>query len=165
MATKKGIAITIAVLAGITAASSIVWFLPQQENSSLVISDYRNELDSIHDRQSAIMYEIENNLKNMISGTVSPDDFITSAQVSSSQINSLLTEIIESKPPREWQEPYLEYGESLKSYNNYLTETIVLANKIKQNDSNSDLKVELTKIDEIRNESESFALKSNETRP
>jgi len=94
-----------------------------------------------------------------------PDDFIARAQTSSSQINSLLSEIIESRSPQEWRESYLNYGEALKKYYDYLTETIVIANKVKGGISIDDLKEELQKLGTMKKESESFTIKANETKP
>ncbi len=152
------------ILGGITAISLIIWFVPYND-TNLVISDYVNELESIRDRHGVIEKEIDNNLSGLSNGTISPDDFILRAQISSSQINSLIIEIIQSNPPAQWQESYLNYEDSLKSYNNYLLESIVYANKMKSGSPNDDLKDEIGKLDELKMESDSFALKSNETKP
>ncbi len=55
MATKKGIIITAAILAVISGASFVVWFLPQNHGSSVVVSDYKSELDSVKERHSLII--------------------------------------------------------------------------------------------------------------
>lgn len=165
VATKKGIILTAIILSIITAASFSIWLIPQHENSSFVISDYRSELDSIKERHEVIIKEIDADWKNLVAGSLSPDDFIARAQTSSSQINSLLSELIESRSPQEWHESYLNYGEALKKYNDYLTETIVVANKVKGGASFDDLKEELQKLDTMKKEFESFTIKANETKP
>ncbi len=165
VATKKGMVLTAIILGTITAASFSIWLIPQHGNPSLVISDYRSELDSIKERHEVIIKEIDDEWKNMIAGSLSPDDFIIRAQTSSSQINSLLSEVLESGAPQEWRESYLNYGEALKKYNDYLIETIVIANKVKGSVSINDLKDELQKLDALKNESESYTIKANETKP
>lgn len=165
MATKKGIILTAIILGIITVASFSIWVIPKHENPSLVISDYRSELDSIKERHEVIIKEMDGEWKNMLAGSLSPDDFIVGTQTSSSQINSLLSEIIESRAPQEWRESYLNYGEGLKKYNDYLTETIVIANKMKGGVSLNDLKVELQQLDGLKKESESYTIKANETKP
>ncbi|HEV2193000.1 MAG TPA: hypothetical protein VGR54_05190 [Nitrosopumilaceae archaeon] len=165
MATKKGIILTAIILGIITAASFSLWLIPQHSNSGPLLSDYRNELESIKERHDIIINETSNELNNMLGGSLSPDDFITRAQTSSSQVDSLLSEIIESRAPQEWRESYLNYGEALKKYNDYLTETIVIANKVKGNVSINDLQGELQKLDSMRKESKSYAIKANETKP
>ena len=164
MAKKRGIIVTIAILAVITGVSFSTWLIPQKEDASFVVSDFRDHLESIQARQKVIADEIEMDFQAMRAGTVIQDDFIIRAKASTSQINALMIELVESKAPKEWHESYLNYGESLKSYNSYLLETIVLANKIKE-DSSSDIKENLERLDVLKKESESFGLKSNETGP
>lgn len=165
MATKKGIVITIIVFGAITAASSVIWIFPQNRGPTFVVSDYGNELESVKERHALIMSAMDSDLTGLLNNTIAPDDFIARAQTSSSQTTSLITELIESNAPPEWSESYLNYDEALKKYNDYLTETIALANEIKNNASSSDLSDETSKIDSLRNDTDSFIAKSNETSP
>lgn len=165
MATKKGIIITAVILGVISVASFMVWFFPQNRGPEIVVSDYGNELDSVRERHGLITAEMESNLKSLLNQTLSPDDFINMTQTSSTQVTSLITELIESNPPVEWRESYLNYDEALKKYNDYLTETVTLANKIKGGSSLNDLSMELSTLSSLKNESDSFIIKSNETRP
>ena len=153
------------MLSIITAASFSIWLLPQHKNQGTLISDYRSELDSVKERHEIIINETNDELKNMLAGSLSHDDFITRAQTSSSQVNSLLSEIIESRAPQEWRESYLNYGQALKKYNDYLTETIVIANKVKGNVSINEIQDELQKLDSVKKESDSYAIKANEAKP
>lgn len=164
MAKKRGIIITAVILATITAVSFSIWFIPQKEGSSFVVSDFQAYLESIQAKQKVIADEIETDLQAMITGTVTPDNFIMRAEASTSQINALIIEIVESGAPEQWHESYLNYGESLKSYNSYLRETIVLANKIKDGNSNN-IQENLEKLDALKKETEIFVLKANETKP
>ena len=165
MITKRGIVITVVILGAITAASFSVWLIPQNDDSSFVVSDFQGHLESIKARHGVIAEEIESDLQNMIGGTALPDDFILKAEASSSQINSLIIEIVKSGAPQEWQESYLNYDESLKRYNDYLREAIGIANKMKGDISDAELQESLERLDGIKKESESFALKSDETKP
>jgi hypothetical protein len=165
MATRKGIITTAIILGAISAASFMVWFLPQNNGPTIVISDYGKELDSVSERHGLIATEIESNLKSLLDQTLSPDDFINMTQTSSTQVTSLITELIESNPPIEWRESYLNYDEALKRYNDYLAETISLANKMKGGASHNDLNEGLSTLATLKNQSESFIVRSNETRP
>ncbi len=165
MVKKRGIAITAAILGAITAASFSIWLIPQSDDSSFVVSDFRSYLESIKERHGVIAEEIENGLQSMLAGITSLDDFIIKAEASTSQINSLIIEIAKSDAPQEWHESYLNYGESLKSYNSYLREVIVMANKMKGDVSDKELQENIETLDGIKKESESFALKSHETKP
>ena len=165
MATRKGVVITAIILAAIAAASFAVWMVPQNRGSSIVVSDYRGELESVKERHALIVTEMESDLKELLDKTLSPDDFISKAQTSSGQVTSLITELIESNPPVEWRESYLNYDESLKKYNEYLTEAISLASKMKEGMSQVGLNEEITKMDSLKQESDLLIVKSNETRP
>ena len=164
LAKKRGIIITIVILVVITAVSFSVWLIPQKEEASFVVSDFKAHLESIQARQKVISDEIETDLQAMLAGTVTPENFIMRAEASTSQINALIIELVESGASQEWYESYLNYGESLKSYSGYLRETIVLANKIKEGNSDN-IQENLDRLDVLKKESESFALKVDETKP
>jgi len=165
MASKKGIVITAVILAAIAGASFAVWFLPQNHGSAVMVSDYKSELDSVKERHSLIIEDMESNLKGLTDKSISPDNFTALAQISSSQTTSLVSEMVESNPPAEWKLSYGAYFESLKKYNDYLAETISLANKIKEGASAADINDEITKMNALKQESDSLASKSNQTRP
>lgn len=165
MATKKGIIATIVILAAISAASFMIWIIPQNRGPTFVISDYRSELDGVRARQSVIAIEMDSDLKGLLNNTMSPDDFTGRAQTSSSQVTSLISELIESNPPAEWKPSYLNYAESLKKYNDYLIESISLANKMRSGLSSTDLNGEISKMDSLKKDSDLLATKSNETSP
>lgn len=164
LAKKRSILVAGVILAAITAASFSVWFIPQKDDSSFVVLDFKDHLDSVKARHAVIADEIQTDLQAMLAGTIPPDDFIMRTEASTSQINSLIIELVQSGAPQEWHESYLNYGESLKSYNSYLREAIVLANEIKEGGTN-DTQENLETLDGLKKESESFSLKSDETRP
>ncbi len=153
------------MLGAITTASFFIWIFPQNRGSTVIVSDYGNEIESVKERHALIMDEMDSDLQSMLNNTLSPDDFTTRAQASSSQITSLISELIESNPPAEWRESYLNYDEALKKYNDYLTESIALASKIKNGISSNDLSDEMSKMASLKNDTNSFIVMSNETRP
>ena len=55
------------------------------------------------------------------------EEYIKIAEVSSSQNNALLMELVESNAPEEWQESYINRITSLKSFELYIIETMVMA--------------------------------------
>ncbi|MGI0058740.1 MAG: hypothetical protein ACREBJ_03135 [Nitrosotalea sp.] len=165
MATKKGIIVTAVILVAISGASFVVWFLPQNHGSSIMVSDYKSELDSVKERHSLIIADMESNLNGLLDKSISPDNFTSQAQISSSQVTSLITEMVESNPPAEWKQSYGAYYESLKKYNDYLAETISLANKIKGESPSSDISDEMSKLDSLKKESDTLSSESNQTRP
>ena len=117
MASKKGIAITIIILGAITGASFLVWTVPQQNETTFIITDYENYLDGAKSIHEVLQKSTEIEYQKLLDGEITPDQYITSADVTSSQVTSQISEFVTSKPPEEWQdrgpEPCHEYRSHL----------------------------------------------------
>ena len=164
MASKKGITLTIMILAAITAGSFLFWLIPQQSQISLVISDHENYLDGVKEIHSILNQTISTEFQNLKNENISPDEYLQFADATSSQITTLISEYVKSKPPNEWQNSYISYMEALKNFNSYVTETKVYANLVKQ--GKTDLLDETsTKIEFFKSESEILIEISNNSRP
>ncbi|MFZ8907644.1 MAG: hypothetical protein ACO2Y5_03565 [Nitrosopumilaceae archaeon] len=164
MASKKGIAITIIILAAITAASFSFWMIPQENQMSLVISDHENYLDGVKEIHSIMKETISTEFQNLKDETISPDEYLRIADVTSSQVTSQISEFVTSKPPEEWQDSYISYMDSLKNFNSYVTETKVYANLVKDGKTDQ-FEETLTKINSLQSESERLAEISDSSRP
>lgn len=164
MASKKGITLTIMILAAITAGSFLFWLIPQQSQISLVISDHENYLDGVKEIHSILNQTISTEFQNLKNENISPDEYLQFADVTSSQITTQISEFVKSKPPNEWQNSYISYMEALKNFNSYVTETKVYANLVKQ--GKTDLLDETsTKIEFFKSESEILIEISDNSRP
>ena len=164
MASKKGVAVTIIILAAITAASFLLWTIPQENQMSLVISDHENYLDGVIEIHSIMDDTISTEFQNLKDEIISPDEYIRIADITSSQVTSKISEFVTSKPPTEWQESYISYMDSLKNFNSYITETKVYANLVKDGKSDQ-FEETLTKINSLKAESERLAEMSHDSRP
>jgi CHAT domain-containing protein len=165
MASKKGIIITIIILVTITAASFIIWQMPTNPQMSVVVSDFNSHIIGIDERYKMISNANDESFEQMIDGEISPDEYISIAEISSSQINSQIIELVESNATDEWIDSYLNNLESLRSYNSSIRETIVLANLINGNagiDEKSDI---LIKIEQLKQESKEYSKLSISSRP
>jgi hypothetical protein len=165
MASKKGIIITIIILVTITAASFIIWQMPTNPQMSVVVSDFNSHIIGIDERYKMISNANDESFEQMIDGEISPDEYISIAEISSSQINSQIIELVESNATDEWIDSYLNNLESLRSYNSYIRETIILANLINGNagiDEKSDI---LIKIEQLKQESKEYSKLSISSRP
>ncbi|MEW6042777.1 MAG: hypothetical protein AB1608_00745 [Thermoproteota archaeon] len=164
MRSKKGFVITGIILGAITAASFAVWLVPPNTQTRFVVTDAEEQLDAIIEQQRTISETISDELDKMFRGEITPDNYISIAEISSSQINSFIIIIIESDVPSEWHDSYLSIAESMRSYNSYIRETIVIAEKLKS-DANADVTEEKAKLDELLKQSEDHLLASNNARP
>lgn len=156
---------TIVILVAITTASFFVWLTPQSYDATFVVSDFKSHLDGIKEIHRVLADGIEKEFQKMLNGDITPDQYIEVAEISSSQINSQIIQLVESKASQEWQESYLNYLEALRRTNSNIRETIVVANMIKENADKQNVDEVLKKIDQLKEESKSFVSASDSARP
>ena len=165
MASRKGIAVTAAILVGVVAASFLVYLLPEDTTMKISVSDFEKHLDITKERASMEIMGIDDLFTKLIDGEIEPDEYVSIAEISSSQLNSLVIELTNSGATQEWSESYVNYIGALKKLNYKITETIVVAKMI-DDDSNSDSINEiLAKIKQLEAESLDLITKSDSSRP
>ncbi len=165
MASKKGIAVTAIILAAITGASFLLWVIPQENESTFVVTDYQGYLDGVENIHEVLQESIEIEYQNLRDGKISPEDYITVTEITSSQVTTQISEFITSKPSEPWQESYINYMDAMKKFNEYILETKVLANQIQNGSSDEEISQTIEKIESIKSQSMEFVKKSNELRP
>ena len=165
MASKKGIAITAIILAAITGASFLLWVVPQENDTTFIVSDYEGYLDGVKNIHEVLQESIDIEYDNVINGRISLEDYIVITEVTSSQVTTQISEFVTSKPSEQWQESYISYMNSMKKFNEYILETKVLANQIENGDLDEEILQTVEKIQSIKDESIEYIKKSNELRP
>ena len=165
MASKKGVAITVIILAAITSASFLLWVIPQENDTTFIVSDYEGYLDGVKNIHEVLQESIDIEYKNLRDGKISPDDYITITEVTSSQVTTQMSEFVTSKPSEQWQESYISYMNGMKKFNEYILETKVLANQIEKGNLDEEISQTIGKIESIKAESVEYIKKSNELRP
>ena len=165
MASKKGIVVTIIILAAITGASFLLWVVPQDYESTLVISDYGNYLEGVKNIHEVLQESVGIEYQNLRNGEISPREYITITEVTSSQVTAQISEFVTSKPPEEWQTSYISYMDAMKKFNSYIVETKVLANMIEKGSSDTEMIETIEKIESLKAESVEYAKISNESKP
>ena len=165
MASKKGIAVTAIILAAITGASFLLWVIPQENESTFVVTDYQGYLDGVENIHEVLQESIDIEYQNLRDGKITPEDYITVTEITSSQVTTQISEFITSKPSEPWQESYINYMDAMKKFNEYILETKVLANQIQNGSSDEEISQTIEKIESIKSQSMEFVKKSNELRP
>jgi hypothetical protein len=165
MASKKGIAVTAIILALITGASFLLWVIPQENNTTFIVTDYEGYLDGAKNIHEVLQESMDLEYQNLKDGKISPLDYISIAEVTSSQITTQISEFVTSKPSEQWQESYISYMNGMKKFNEYILETKVLANQIENKISDMEILQTIDKIQSIKAESIEHIKKSNELRP
>ena len=165
MASTKGIAVTIAILVGVVAASFLVYLIPEDTTMKIVVSDFKKHLDITKEKASMEITSIDESFEKLMEKKISPDEYINIAEVSSSQINSLIIELTNSGATQEWSESYVNYIGALKKLNEKITETIVVANLMNSDNNSNSINEIITKIRQLETESLDLIKKSDNTRP
>ena len=165
MASTKGIAVTIAILVGVVAASFLVYLIPEDTTMKIVVSDFKKHLDITKEKASMEITSIDESFEKLMEKKISPDEYINIAEVSSSQINSLIIELTNSGATQEWSESYVNYIGSLKKLNEKITETIVVANLMNSDNNSNSINEIITKIHQLETESLDLIKNSDNTRP
>ena len=165
MASKKGIAVTAIILALITGASFLLWVIPQENDTTFIVTDYEGYLDGAKNIHEVLQESIDLEYQNLKDGKISPSDYISITEVTSSQITTQISEFITSKPSEQWQESYISYMNGMKKFNEYILETKVLANQIENKISDVEILQTIDKIQSIKAESIEHIKKSYELRP
>ncbi len=165
MASTKGIAVTIAILVGVVAASFLVYLIPEDTTMKIVVSDFKKHLDITKEKASMEVAGIDESFEKLMEKKMSPDEYIRIAEVSSSQINSLIIELTNSGATQEWSESYVNYIGALKKLNEKITETIVVANLMNSDNNSNSINEIITKIHQLETESLDLIKNSDNTRP
>ena len=165
MGSRKGIAVTVAILVGVVAASFLVYLIPEDTTMKITVSDFEKHLDSTKDRASMESSSIDESFKKLMEKKVNSDEYITIAEISSFQIRSLIIELKDSNATQEWTESYVNYIGALKKLNEMITETIVVANLMDSDGNSNSINEIITKIHQLETESLDLTKKSDAARP
>ena len=165
MASRKGIAVTAAILVGVVAASFLVYLLPEDTTMKISVSNFEEHLDITKERASMEVMSIDDSFKKLMNNEIDHDEYISIAEVSSSQISSLIIELTNSGATQEWSESYVNYIYALKKLNDKVTETIVVANLITDDDNSNSINEILDRIKQLEIESLDLIKKSDSLRP
>jgi hypothetical protein len=165
MASRKGIGITIVILVSVVIASFMVYLIPEDTSMKIVVSDFEEYLDVTKEKASMEVTGIDESFEKLMEKKTSPDEYIRIAEVSSSQINSLIIELTNSGAAQEWYDSYANYIGALKKLNEKITETIVVANLMSGDSNSNSINEIIAKIHQLETESLDLMKKSDNTRP
>ena len=165
MASKKGIGVTIIILVGVVVASFLVYLVPEDTTMKITVSDFEKHLDDVDERTSMLSTGVEESFDDLLNHKLSPEEYFVTAGVTQSQVNSLIIELTLSGAPQEWTASYKTYVDALKKLNEQITETIIVANLMKDNDNSDSVNEIISKIHELRAELLTLIEKSNNLRP
>ena len=165
MASRKGIGVTVAILVGVVAASFLVYLIPEDTTMKITVSDFGEHLDITKERALMESSSIDESFKKLMENDMNQDEYIRIAEVSSSQILTLIIELKDSGATQEWTESYVNYIGALKKLNEMITETIVVANLMDSDDNSNSINEIIDKMHQLKTESLDLTKKSDAARP
>jgi len=165
MASRKGIGVTAAILVGVVAASFLVYLIPEDTTMKIIVSDFGEQLDITKERALMESSSIDESFKKLMENDMNQDEYIRIAEVSSSQILTLIIELKDSGATEEWTDSYVNYIGALKKLNEMITETIVVANLMDSDDNSNSINEIIDKIHQLKTESLDLTKKSDAARP
>ena len=93
MASTKGIAVTIAILVGVVAASFLVYLIPEDTTMNIIVSDFYRYLESAKEKALIVIKSIDASYVNLMEQQVSHVEYRNVAEVSSSLVSYLCMEL------------------------------------------------------------------------
>ena len=167
MGSKRGVVITIVILIAITIASFSVWIGNNTTNTemTIVVTDFKNHQEGISERHKIISNAIVESFSELINEQISTEEYVRIAEISSSQNNALLIELAYSDAPEEWQESYINRIASLKSFEAYIIETMVIADLIDSNGEQEQITEILNNIEKFKEEYIQYGQMADSSKP
>ena len=165
MASRRGVAVTAMVLAGITAGSFVIWLVPEGRDATFVITDYEGYLDGAKSVHEVLQESVGIEYRGLLEGTVTPDEYAATAEIVSSQVTAQIGEFVTSKPPEQWQPSYVSHMESMRKFGEYVGETRVVAGLIEEGAPQHEIDAAAERAEEIMSESVRLAAESDGSRP
>jgi hypothetical protein len=167
MGSKRGVVITVAILIAITIASFSVWIGNNTTNTemTIVITDFENHQEGISERHKIISNAVEESFSELIKEQISTEQYVKTAEISSSQNNALLMELAYSDAPDEWQESYINRIASLKSFEAYIIETMVIADLMDRDGEQEQITEILNNIKKFKEEYIQYGQLADSSKP
>ena len=167
MGSKRGVVITVVILIAITIGSFSVWIGNNTTNTemTIVVTDFENHQEGISERHKIISNVVEESFSELINEQISTEEYVRIAEISSSQNNALLIELAYSDAPEEWQESYINRIASLKSFEAYIIETMVIADLIDNNGEQEQITEILNNIEKFEEEYIQYGQMADSSKP
>jgi hypothetical protein len=122
LASKKGIAITAAIVVAIIGASFLVWFIPQSSPGSLDVPRTDADIASdVYSRHLDLASSVESDYSSWRNGTLSAEEMLSRLEAARRETQQLTSQM-QREPSAEWRQSYDLYGQALDVFGEYLGE-------------------------------------------
>ena len=164
MASKKGIAITVAIVAAIVGASFLIWLIPQSNPGSLITPRADSEIISdVYARHNDLADDIESKVSQWREGNLTSEKALAEITQARPRVHEMEKQIQDANPSQEWQKSFDLYELALGVFSEYLDATEKL---VKTGDtSGSDTSGSDGETEELRTEWRSYVDQSVQAMP
>lgn len=122
MASKKGVAITAAIVVAITGASFLVWSVPQSSPGNFDTPRTDADIASdVYSRHLDLASSVESEYSRWINGTLGADEMLSRLDSAGLETRELVRQI-QREPAPEWRQSYDLYEQALDVFGEYLGE-------------------------------------------
>jgi hypothetical protein len=126
LASKKGIAITAAIVVVVVGASFLVWFIPQSSPGSLDVPRTDAEIASdVYSRHLDLAAGVQSDYSGWRNGTLSAEDTLARLDAARLEAQQLASQM-QREPAAEWTQSYDLYQQALDVFGEYLGELEVV---------------------------------------
>jgi hypothetical protein len=124
LVTKKGVALTVAIIGGFVAASFLIYLIPQSPQSDIItLGDAKERLEFVMDRNKVVIDEFQTVFRLWENGDIDKNTFDSSADVSKEQVSMMILELRGKQIPNEWNQSYVLFIQALDNYKAYIEKT------------------------------------------
>jgi hypothetical protein len=159
LASRKGIAITAAIVAAIVGASFLIWFIPQSNPGSLITPRSDSEIISdVYSRHNDLADDIESKVSQWRQGNLTSEEILGQITQARPRVQEMEKQIQDANPAQEWQQSFDLYELALGVFSEYLdaAETLVKTGDTSGSDVN---------IEELRTEWRGYVDQSVQAMP
>lgn len=140
MASKKGIAITAAILAAIVGASFLIWLVPQSNPGSLITPRTDSEIISdVYARHNDLAVDIESGVSRWMQGNVTSEEILGQIALSRPRVQDMQKQVQDANAAQEWQQSFDLYDLALNVFSEYLDAAETLVKNGDTSGSDSDI--------------------------
>lgn len=161
MASKKGIIATVVMLGAVSAASFVVWVLPQGPPIQIAVTDFEGHIDGVQGIHEVLSEELDSSFRDLQEGRITPDEYRRLAEATSTQINEQIVGLVGSGADESWSQSYQSYLEALQTQNTLVRETIAAAESAGKQGADESMQ----RIGELRERIDALVSESEQARP
>ncbi len=123
MASKKGIAITAAIVVGIVGASFLIWLLPQESGVNvrqITPPPHQEVFQQVYTQNTELATDIDSKYVQWKSNQLSSETMSASIDEAKTMVGNMRKNLADVSPPQQWQESFGTYATALDVFNQYL---------------------------------------------